>query len=329
MENNVFIQSGKAEQFDFQLAVNGLSGQDVHVRFVLHSDPFHMMFPCVQSNGDNWSLQLPSMPWLEPSTYNFVIEVIADGYYFPAHEGTLTVSKSPEVYIKKSDATMKVRKGTSSTPLSILNQPNEEKADEPIASPEPAPVDKAKADNFKEIIDRLKKPVADPDTTEKEEKVVKAAEKVEDKKDDKKKSDDKTEDKKDDKKKDEVKESDPLAKAREIADKVLTEDKKPAPKKPTAAKKDKALDIINEHKKEQAAKKKREEQRQRRLNEQANAKSAEKNQAKTAPVVEEAPVVVKDTAKDLAAKAILESVKKEDNTQPKNPIFKKGNTVTK
>lgn len=321
MEHNIFITNSKAEHFDFDLEIKGLSGQDVSVRLVLHSDPFNMMFPATSLGEGKWTLEFPAMPFLEPSTYKFLIEAVVDGYYFPAHEGTMTVSKSPEVYVKKDDVTMKVRnKKVTVADTEPATKPEEEKV-KPATTPQPAP--SIGDDKFKEIIDRLKKGGAENPDAKKEEK---------------KSEPEKAEDKKEEPKKEDVKEKeDPLAAAKRKADELLTETPK-AKKKETPAKKapaktkadpDKVRQIIAETKQEQQQRKERETQRKQRLNEEAKKKAeAAKQQEKKEEIVAEEK---KPSEKDLAAKAILESAKKPvENQQPQKKVaFKKGNTVTK
>lgn len=291
MDNNIFLQNSKGEQFDFELSVNGLSGADVHVRFVLKSDPFHMMFPCTHVSGDKWNLDLPAMPFLDVTTYNFVLEAIVDGYYFPAHEGTLTVTKSPEVYIKKADAEMKVTSSTAS------GQPPRS-FDDAKADNQEEQKSEEKNDEFKKIINRLKSPVADPD--------AKADKKEEDKKVDEQKAD-------------------PFADAQKVADQILSEDA-PAPKKSKKpAKKANGADIIREHKEAQRLKKEQDAERRKLINESRKAKKKPVVEEKPVVEQEEEPQL---SEKDLAAKAILAESKSTDAT-PKSPIFKKGKTVTK
>lgn len=337
MDQNIHIRQDTTETYEFQIAVSGLNASDMQARFVIHSDPFLMSFPCEHKTKETWTVELPKMAFIDPTTYTFTIEVMVDGYFFEAHRGSVTVVKSPEVYVKKSDSTVKIKNRSDNlpTPATTSQQTTKGKDEQPVIQPaadsvpEPKPVTTSKesgSDRFQEILNRIKQTTGtDEDeekstnsktdnVTSKEETVVKKAEKEEDNKSDKKKEPTKTK-----------------------AKTTKTKDSKKEPSIKTENKNDKkAIDhnrvkqLIAESRKERLERMEREQLRQQRITEKYQEK-----QQNTAIQPKEEPEIIEENdktpnEKDAKAKAILESTKKTYEAAPEPSVrFKKGKTITR
>ncbi len=203
MDNHVLLNNHIDNHFEFDLTVEGLKMDDIVVRFVIHAEPFNMVFLCEHLKGSMWFVDLPKMQYLEATTYSFVVEAIIDGYYFKAHSGALTVTKSPEVYVKTSESEMKVEGKTipeekKKPETKITLTPSIGPAANPVdptpvtevTQDEPKPSEVVGSERIKEIIDRIKDDKNSRDVVLDKEDVV---------------------------------EEDPLADAKKVADDVLTE----------------------------------------------------------------------------------------------------------
>jgi hypothetical protein len=163
MDQNIFIRQDRAEHYEFQLQVNGLPTDEIAVRFVLHSDPFMITIPCTRVKGDTWSVELPKMPFLEATTYQFVIEAVVEGHYFEAFRGSVTVAKSPEVYVRNSDAQVKLRNRdfTAAPSAKPATEPEETKVtaaaeEKSDTQSDTSTIPEPSSDRFKEILDKIK-----------------------------------------------------------------------------------------------------------------------------------------------------------------------------
>lgn len=91
------ITNEKETEFEFDLAIQGVSTQDAKVRFVLESSSHDMAINCARSHN-KWVARIPSVH-LDESINSFRLEVIAGGYYFCPTEGSIKIVSSPSVKI--------------------------------------------------------------------------------------------------------------------------------------------------------------------------------------------------------------------------------------
>lgn len=103
MDSIASINNHKKNFFEFELVIDGLDAEDAEARFVIKFQPdFHLSFPCeFDESKSKWSVELPPIPMLEKTAYNWCIEVMVDGYFFEGAKGMLNVIGAPDVYIKK------------------------------------------------------------------------------------------------------------------------------------------------------------------------------------------------------------------------------------
>ena len=99
MSNVVSIVNSKASKIDFDLEVDGLSDKGLDVRLSIKANKYSIVVPCKGKDG-KWACDVPALEHLDKGTYKFMIEVIADGYYFEAMKGTLNVTGTHQVYAK-------------------------------------------------------------------------------------------------------------------------------------------------------------------------------------------------------------------------------------
>jgi len=103
MDNNVVtITNTKDNTLEFTLHVQGLreEGKPL-VRFVIKTEGVCLTYPCNMTEEGKWEVVIVKAGFFERTTYNFFIEVIADGYYFEPLSGTVNVVGSPELYSTK------------------------------------------------------------------------------------------------------------------------------------------------------------------------------------------------------------------------------------
>lgn len=80
----------------FDLEIEGLSAlTSLESRFLLQTSSHHMCFKCEKLADKQWRIPLPALSMLEKGqSYGYAIEVIADGYFFKALEGTASVQEN-------------------------------------------------------------------------------------------------------------------------------------------------------------------------------------------------------------------------------------------
>lgn len=124
MDGIFSINNRKTNYFSFDLEIEGIDAKDAKPRFVIKYRPdYCLMFDCTHDDGDRWNVEIPELPFLERTTYNFVIEVIVDGYYFEGAKGTLNVVGTPEVYVRDVAASKSTDTKSHKEKSDIFKQP--------------------------------------------------------------------------------------------------------------------------------------------------------------------------------------------------------------
>lgn len=124
MDGIFSINNRKSNHFSFDLEIEGLDVNDVKPRFVIKYRPdYCLTFNCFHEDGDRWNVQIPELPFLERTTYNFVIEVIVDGYFFEGAKGTLNVVGTPEVYVRDVTTEKSTERVVNKEKSDIFKQP--------------------------------------------------------------------------------------------------------------------------------------------------------------------------------------------------------------
>lgn len=101
MNSNIITAiNTKENTLEFNLTIQGLDSNDVSVRLIVETENIEFGFCCSKKEGssDVWEVTLPKLPMLEKTAYPFKITVVADGYYFEPHKGTLNLVGSQEIY---------------------------------------------------------------------------------------------------------------------------------------------------------------------------------------------------------------------------------------
>jgi DNA polymerase III gamma/tau subunit len=311
MSEQLIIVNSREHYFEFDLVVEGLDDSDAKVCFNILSQPFDMCFECKRVKPGKWGVDLPKMQYLVPTTYTFTVTAVITGYYFEAHRGEITVSKSPEIYVKREDMQMRVESRAADAPKPVTEEPAPTTPVKPKAKdhvPEkrvvqrPArPGDNVTEDQVKDIISRL----TSSETIIEDAKPAPAKKPVDVKP---------------------LADQDALTEARRVAKKLLAAEEKTGDSALAKTSDKDVKQIIREHKRQEAEKKKRREIQLERKN--AEAKKA----APAKPVITEgapkAASVQIDAEADARAKAVLESFKAEP-AKPSTAAFKKGGKVVK
>jgi len=97
MENVVNIVNTRSNPLEFDITIQGVSDKDMAVKFVIETGQVEFGFACTAEEDNKWSVDIPPLPHLPHTSYNFHIEVIVDGYFFEPYRGSLNVTAEPEV----------------------------------------------------------------------------------------------------------------------------------------------------------------------------------------------------------------------------------------
>lgn len=105
-DNVVFLQQLKENILDFDITLQGLEQLEMYVYFIIQTEQMTVGFKAEKTGiGDKWSVKIPPVPFLERTSYQFYMCVIANGYYFEPLRGTVTIMGSQEVYVTKPENT--------------------------------------------------------------------------------------------------------------------------------------------------------------------------------------------------------------------------------
>lgn len=101
MTDTVSINNTKENTLEFDLSLQGISPADMEVRFVVEAVGMELAFKCIKQENGKWKVDLPILPILEKTMYQFHFSVIADGYYFEPLRGNINVVGSAELYVSQ------------------------------------------------------------------------------------------------------------------------------------------------------------------------------------------------------------------------------------
>lgn len=95
MDKVITISKNKENMLEFSVEIQGLDDtSNVDVRFIIVTTEFDLSFKCSKIDDDNWSVKIPSISFINTSTYSFHISVVANGYFFDALQGSINVTES-------------------------------------------------------------------------------------------------------------------------------------------------------------------------------------------------------------------------------------------
>lgn len=188
MDNVITISNVKPNTLEFDASIQGLSTDDMSVRFIIEAEGMEFAFPSTKKSGDKWEVTIPAIDVLKRSAYNFRIDLVAEGYHFEPLRGVVNVVGSAAPYVSKPKSVVEPSAEAPKT-----EEPKVEAKPQPQATPvipkqasgrsiEQIAKDlmaKAKAESSS---DEMVADAVDEKTKKAEEKVVKAEEKKEDKK---------------------------------------------------------------------------------------------------------------------------------------------------
>lgn len=97
--NAISIVTARPTELDFDLTVEGIEPRDARAWFCINTDQYTLSFECEKAKEDenSWLVHIPTLPYLQKGSYPFFIEVVIDGYYFNALNGTAQISGDFEV----------------------------------------------------------------------------------------------------------------------------------------------------------------------------------------------------------------------------------------
>lgn len=123
MTDMVSINNTKENTLEFDLSLQGISPADMEVRFVVEAVGMEIAFKCVKQENGKWKVDLPILPILEKTMYQFHFSIIADGYYFEPLRGSINVVGSAELYVSQP-------KNIKALPTEPVEEITDEKKDE-------------------------------------------------------------------------------------------------------------------------------------------------------------------------------------------------------
>ena len=99
MADAVTIDNTKEQQLELEITVQGVDQtKETKVCFVIESEGMDFGFKAEKGESDTWVVNLPKLPMLERTTYDYKVVVISDGYYFEPASGIATVVGPRDVY---------------------------------------------------------------------------------------------------------------------------------------------------------------------------------------------------------------------------------------
>lgn len=109
MADAVTIDNTKEQQLELEMTIQGVDGtKETKLCFVIESENMYFGFKAEKGQGDNWVVNLPKLPMLARTTYDYKVVVVSDGYYFEPASGIVTVVGPREVYSSEpKNATVK------------------------------------------------------------------------------------------------------------------------------------------------------------------------------------------------------------------------------
>lgn len=96
--SNLMLYHTKKSNIEFSVDVSGVNDNDMSVRFVIETAEMDLSFSCKKTDKNNWACEILPLKFLEKTTYNYRIEVYADGYYLKGSVGTVSISATAEIY---------------------------------------------------------------------------------------------------------------------------------------------------------------------------------------------------------------------------------------
>lgn len=102
MDNILLLNANKKNIFEFDVEVQGVdASKSVDVRFVMHVEDIMYGFPAKKEkeNSTKYVVEVPSLPHLPKSTFNFTVELITDGYLFEGAKGVVNISGDPLAHV--------------------------------------------------------------------------------------------------------------------------------------------------------------------------------------------------------------------------------------
>lgn len=136
---NLLLNQQKPNTIEFDVTIEGVNTSNaMEVYFAIETTEFCMEFKCEHKEGNKWVVSLPVLSQLEKETYPFIIEVIADGFYFVPVKGSLNVVGSAEVYISKPEVKLQspLKQTNKDIEVKPVEEPVKKSVEEPVKEPE-------------------------------------------------------------------------------------------------------------------------------------------------------------------------------------------------
>jgi hypothetical protein len=132
MKNSLKVIPGKQNPIEFDVNIEGTSGDETEVRMIIarEGDKADILVRGEKKEGGAWCVTIPSMS--DKKKTAFAIEVIADGYHFPVHSGQFEFVTPVTATISKPEITNKaLEKAEAKAAVSVKIDKEEDKKEEP------------------------------------------------------------------------------------------------------------------------------------------------------------------------------------------------------
>jgi hypothetical protein len=98
MDNLVTISKAKDNVLEFDVEITGIDTAEMSVQFVIEADGLKLGFDSEKMTEKKWSVKIPALAMLDTTAYPFHIDVMVDGYYFEPLRGSVNVVGTHSVY---------------------------------------------------------------------------------------------------------------------------------------------------------------------------------------------------------------------------------------
>jgi hypothetical protein len=100
MSDAIKLNIEKENSLTFQVNISGIDTTDIKVRFAIDTEAVCYMFPCEKVNEEEYKVVIPALKHIPHETYNCMIEVVANEFFFVAMNGKIKLVGTPKIKAK-------------------------------------------------------------------------------------------------------------------------------------------------------------------------------------------------------------------------------------
>ena len=100
MSDTIKLNIEKENSLTFQVNISGIETTDVKVRFAIDTKDVCYMFPCEKVSEEEYKVVIPALKHIPHETYDCMIEVVANEFFFVAMNGKIKLVGTPKIKAK-------------------------------------------------------------------------------------------------------------------------------------------------------------------------------------------------------------------------------------